>query len=290
MLIAERRSCLDHSIAELDIDRTPMIRLSVNVNKVATLRNSRGGREPSVLEAVERLRRGRRAWHHRASARRSAPHHAGRCARRSRGRCASHAPAVEFNIEGDPRPELLELVDEVRPDQCTLVPVVPGEITSQAGWQPGRDDRAPAGRSSAVCKRAACASACSSMPTPEPIRWAASIGADRVELYTEPFARAFEQGRRRGRRVVRAVRRGGRAGARARPRRQRRPRPRSREPRRCSATCRTSTRSRSATPSCRARCSSACDASSASIWPVLVGGRADADGAIRYDRIVHHEI
>ena len=55
------------------------------------------------------------------------------CARlpRSWRRCAAR---VEFNIEGDPRPDLVALVLEVRPDQCTLVPVMPGEITSQAGW------------------------------------------------------------------------------------------------------------------------------------------------------------
>ena len=52
----------------------------------------------------------------------------------SRSASRERAPAVEFNIEGDPRPDLLELVEEVAPDQCTLVPVVPGEITSQAGW------------------------------------------------------------------------------------------------------------------------------------------------------------
>ncbi len=102
----------------------------------ACAERARGGR---------RLRRRRRAGHHGAPARRSAAHHAGRRARRSRGRCAGARPAIEYNIEGDPRPELLELVEEVRPDQCTLVPVVPGEITSQAGWQPGpATERLPA--------------------------------------------------------------------------------------------------------------------------------------------------
>ena len=108
--------------------------LSVNVNKVATLRNSRGGNVPSVVDAARRLRRRRRAGHHRSSARRRAAHHV----RRRAAIAASCAPrasgAVEFNIEGDPRPDLLALVHEVRPDQCTLVPVAPGEMTSQAGW------------------------------------------------------------------------------------------------------------------------------------------------------------
>ena len=60
---------------------------------------------------------------------------------------ASVRPRVEFNIEGDPRPDLLALVKEVRPDQCTLVPVVPGEITSQAGWTPAHCRRPAGGRS-----------------------------------------------------------------------------------------------------------------------------------------------
>ncbi len=103
-------------------------------------------------------------------------------------------PRIEYNIEGDPRPDLLELVREVRPDQCTLVPVVPGEVTSQAGWRPGvQTDRLPA-----VVRDLRAAGVRVSLfvdPIAEPIRWAASVGADRVELYTEPFARAFERGR-----------------------------------------------------------------------------------------------
>ena len=107
--------------------------------------------------------------------------------------CARCRPAVEFNIEGDPRAELLDLVEEVRPDQCTLVPVVPGEVTSQAGWQAGPErDRLPdvIGRLKALGVRVSLFVDAE----PDPIRWAASAGADRVELYTEPFARAFERG------------------------------------------------------------------------------------------------
>src|SRR5690349_8524882 len=110
-----------------------MIRLSVNVNKVATLRNSRGGREPNVLGAVQACLRAGAAGitvHPRADQRHIAPQDVRDIARALEGR----RPAVEYNIEGDPRPDLLDLVDEVRPDQCTLVPVAPGEITSQAGW------------------------------------------------------------------------------------------------------------------------------------------------------------
>src|SRR3954466_9231590 len=121
-----------------------MVLLSVNVNKVATPRNSRGGREPDVREAVEVcLAAGVPGItvHPRADRRHITPDDVRAIARLLRER----APGVEYNIEGDPRPELLDLVDEVRPAQCTLVPVAPGEVTSQAGWRAGTDaDRIPA--------------------------------------------------------------------------------------------------------------------------------------------------
>jgi len=100
---------------------------------------------------------------------------------------------VEYNIEGDPRPDLLDLVDEVRPDQCTLVPVMPGEITSQAGWQPGP---MTAGIPAVIARLHASGVRVSVFvdTEPDPIRWAQSAGADRIELYTEPYARAFEEG------------------------------------------------------------------------------------------------
>src|SRR6476620_1091487 len=120
-----------------------MARLSVNVNKVATLRNSRGGEIPSVLEAVRVCVAAGAPGitvHPRADRRHITPEDVRALARLLR----DTAPGVEYNIEGDPRPELLALVDEVRPDQCTLVPVVPGDVPSHAGWQPGpATDRIP---------------------------------------------------------------------------------------------------------------------------------------------------
>jgi pyridoxine 5-phosphate synthase len=169
-----------------------MIHLSVNVNKVATLRNSRGGRMPSVIEAVAAsIAAGAPGItvHPRADRRHITPDDVREIAQVLR----TLPPAVEFNIEGDPRSELLDLVEEVRPDQCTLVPVAPGEVTSQAGWQPGPErDRLPdvIGRLKALGVRVSVFVDAE----PDPIRWAASAGADRVELYTEPFARAFEHG------------------------------------------------------------------------------------------------
>ena len=169
-----------------------MIRLSVNVNKIATLRNSRGGRVPSVVEAVQTCLAAGAAGitvHPRADRRHITPEDV----RQIAGVLRAHAPAVEFNIEGDPRPDLLDLVAEVRPDQCTLVPVVAGEITSQAGWQPGPGtERLPG-----VVDRLRGMGVRVSLfvdAQEDPVRWAASIGANGVELYTEPFARAFELG------------------------------------------------------------------------------------------------
>jgi pyridoxine 5-phosphate synthase len=167
-----------------------MVRLSVNVNKVATLRNSRGGSVPRVEQAVEVcIAAGSPGItvHPRADRRHITPEDVRDIARMLAG------TSVELNIEGDPRPELLDLVEEVRPDQCTLVPVVAGEITSQAGWQPGPQTDGLAAVVRAFKSRGIRVSLFVD-PVPAPIEWAASVGADRVELYTEPFARAFERG------------------------------------------------------------------------------------------------
>src|SRR3954465_1622968 len=115
-----------------------MTKLSVNVNKVATLRNARGGRQPDLLEAVDVcVSAGVHGItvHPRADRRHITPQDVRAIALSLRQRTRR----IEYNIEGDARPELIELVEEVRPDQCTLVPVVPGEVTSQAGWQPGKN-------------------------------------------------------------------------------------------------------------------------------------------------------
>jgi pyridoxine 5-phosphate synthase len=166
-------------------------KLSVNVNKVATLRNSRGGSVPSVLAAVRVcLAAGAPGItvHPRADAR----HITTADVHDIAGELRQH-PGIEYNIEGDPRPDLLAMVRTVRPDQCTLVPVRPGEVTSQAGWPP---DTPVAGMRDIVGDLRAHGVRVSMFVDPEPdaIRWAASLGADRVELYTEPFARGFDAG------------------------------------------------------------------------------------------------
>src|SRR5436190_16338248 len=115
--------------------RTGGPRLSVNVNKVATLRNSRGGALPSVVDAVRVcVSAGARGItvHPRADER----HITAIDVTAIASFLAPSRREVEFNIEGDPRPDLVDMVRRVRPHQCTLVPVRPGEITSQAGRPP----------------------------------------------------------------------------------------------------------------------------------------------------------
>jgi pyridoxine 5-phosphate synthase len=169
-----------------------MIRLSVNVNKVATVRNSRGGHVPSVVDAVRVcIDAGAPGItvHPRADARhitRADVYDIAEELSRLGGR-------VEYNIEGDPRPDLIDLVRDVRPTQCTLVPVVPGEITSQAGW-PAATPRASLKDAIASLQSAGVRVSLFVDPHPDAIGWAHEMGGDRVELYTEPFARAFERG------------------------------------------------------------------------------------------------
>ena len=169
-----------------------MVRLSVNVNKVATLRNSRGGTVPSVLEAARVCAAAGAPGitvHPRADAR----HITADDVRELAAWWQALGGAVEYNIEGDPRPELLALVHEVRPTQCTLVPVRPGEVTSEAGW-PAETPRGEMTRIVGGLRDAGVRVSIFVDPAIAPIDWAAAIGADRVELYTEPFARAFARG------------------------------------------------------------------------------------------------
>ncbi len=169
-----------------------MARLSVNVNKVATLRNSRGGAVPNLVEAVRVCVEAGAPGitvHPRADQRHIRPADVYDVA-------AALAPVrdrVEYNIEGDPRPEFVDMVDSVRPDQCTLVPVRPGELTSEAGWPADTPKAALAEIVERLRDRGVRVSVFVD-PEPRVIDWAAELGADRIELYTEPYARAFERG------------------------------------------------------------------------------------------------
>jgi pyridoxine 5-phosphate synthase len=170
----------------------PSIKLSVNVNKVATLRNSRGGGEPDVLQAVSTCVAAG------APGITAHPRADGRHIRASDvygiADLLKSSPEVEYNLEGDPRPDFLDLVLKVRPTQCTLVPVQPGEVTSQAGWPAHTvvdELRSIVGGMKKIGVRVSLFID----PVPEAVKWAAAVGGDRIELYTEPFARAFETGR-----------------------------------------------------------------------------------------------
>jgi pyridoxine 5-phosphate synthase len=169
-----------------------MIRLSVNVNKVATLRNSRGGALPSVVDAVRVCVDAGAPGitvHPRADER-----HITRIdVLAIAAFLGPRRGEVEFNIEGDPRPDLLQLVQEVRPDQCTLVPVRPGEVTSQAGW-PSNTPTAALGAIVRDLQGRRIRVSLFVEPDAAAIKWAASLGAARIELYTEPFAHAFKEG------------------------------------------------------------------------------------------------
>jgi len=173
-----------------------VVKLSVNVNKVATLRNSRGGSSPSVLDAVRAcVAAGAPSItvHPRADERHIRRTDVLEVSALLRGELSQHR--VELNIEGDPRPDWVELVKQARPDQATLVPVRPGEITSEAGWPADADLRGEVRALRGIGARVSVFVAASESA----VRWAAEMGADRVELYTGPFAEAFAHDPERGR-------------------------------------------------------------------------------------------
>ena len=164
-----------------------MTRLSVNVNKVALLRNSRPLDIPGV-EHIARIALDAGAHgitvHPRPDARHIRERDVGVLLKlvRSRG--------VEFNIEGNPFHQLMNVVRAARPDQCTLVPDDPGAATSDHGWDLARNhDRLRP----VVAELKAMGIRVSLFMDADEHAMAAArdIGADRVELYTEPYARAF---------------------------------------------------------------------------------------------------
>jgi pyridoxine 5-phosphate synthase len=165
-----------------------MTRLSVNLNKIALLRNSRTIGIPDVAYAARlALDAGAQGItvHPRPDGRhiRAPDVHQLRDLVRLR-------PGIEYNIEGNPFHQVMELVRAVRPDQCTLVPDDPAAFTSDHGWNLERD----AGRlEPAVAELKALGVRVSLFmdPVPEAMNPVRALGADRVELYTEPYARQF---------------------------------------------------------------------------------------------------
>lgn len=165
-----------------------MTRLSVNINKIATLRNARGGNMPDVTKAAldcERFGAEGITVHPRPDERHI---------RYSDVRTIRPLVSTEFNIEGNPIPSFRELVCEVRPDQVTLVPDALDAITSNAGWDTVHN-KAFLTDMCATFKALGIRVSIFVDPVPEMVRGAAECGADRVELYTEAYARQFPLGR-----------------------------------------------------------------------------------------------
>ncbi|HMN05474.1 MAG TPA: pyridoxine 5'-phosphate synthase [Flavobacteriales bacterium] len=161
-----------------------MTKLSVNINKLATLRNARGGNNPDVLAwAVQMERFG-------AQGITVHPRPDERHIRYADVRALKPLLTTEFNIEGYPNETFINLVLEVRPAQVTLVPDPPGVLTSDAGW----DAKGRKAELKAVIKRFKEAGIRTSifMETDvEQIAHAADTGTDRIELYTGPYAEQY---------------------------------------------------------------------------------------------------
>ena len=163
-----------------------MTQLSVNINKVATLRNARGGNTPNVLQfAIDCERFG-------AQGITVHPRPDERHIRRSDVYAIKKAIGVEFNIEGYPSADFVRLVCEVHPAQVTLVPDSPEQLTSNHGWDTVHNKmllqtliqtfHAEGIRVSLFVD-----------PLPEMVEGAKKVGADRVELYTGPYADLFHK-------------------------------------------------------------------------------------------------
>ncbi len=164
-----------------------MTKLSVNINKIAVIRNSRGGNMPDVVQAalnIERFGADGITVHPRPDARHI---------RHDDVRELKRVIATELNVEGNPTDSFTDLVLEVRPAQVTLVPDAPDAITSSAGWN------TVANREylTELCSKFKAAGIRVSIfvdPDPEMVRGAKECGADRVELYTEAYAREHADG------------------------------------------------------------------------------------------------
>jgi pyridoxine 5-phosphate synthase len=164
-------------------------KLSVNINKIATLRNSRGGNTPDVLQvAIDCQRFG-------ADGITVHPRPDERHIRYADVRALRSLVTTEFNIEGNPKEDsFVSLVLEVKPEQVTLVPDEPGQLTSNHGW----NTLAEADylrRIIAVFKEAGIRTSIFVDPVADIIRGAKETGTDRIELYTENYAREYSADR-----------------------------------------------------------------------------------------------
>lgn len=161
-----------------------MTRLSVNINKIATLRNARGGNNPDVLQVAldcERFGAQGITVHPRPDERHI---------RYSDVIALKKIVTTEFNIEGYPDDRYLKLVSETRPAQATLVPDKPDAITSNAGWDTVKNEKFLTEIIQELKKSGARVSVFVD-PDAKMVEGAKKVGADRIELYTEPYASHF---------------------------------------------------------------------------------------------------
>ncbi len=167
-----------------------MTNLSVNLNKIALLRNSRGRDFPNVVKfANKMIALGVQGItvHPRQDER-----HITKSDAIDLGELLSKNSEVEFNIEGYPSQDFMELVARIQPDQCTLVPDSPDQLTSDHGWNLEKDG----GFVQNICSQLTSEGIRSSIfidPNPSQIKLVANTGADRIELYTEEYASTFNQ-------------------------------------------------------------------------------------------------
>lgn len=162
-----------------------MTRLSVNINKIATLRNSRGGNNPDLIQVAldcERFGAQGITVHPRPDERHI---------RYADVYALKEVVTTEFNIEGNPlEASFVELVLAVKPEQVTLVPDALGQITSNHGWDTIQHQELLK-RLIAPFKEAGIRTSIFVDPVLEMVEAAATTGADRIELYTEPYATDF---------------------------------------------------------------------------------------------------
>jgi len=170
-----------------------MARLSVNLNKIALLRNSRHTGVPDVLKFARIA--------HDAGADGLTVHprpderHIRRADVPALAKLMQHwRPACELNIEGYPDERLLDIVREARPEQCTLVPDPPGAFTSEEGWKLDGSDSTDVRPAVAELKRLGCRVILFLDPDPAAVERVPGSGADGIEIYTGTYAAAFRAG------------------------------------------------------------------------------------------------
>jgi pyridoxine 5-phosphate synthase len=161
-----------------------MTRLSVNINKIATLRNARGGNNPDVIRTAQDCER------FGAEGITVHPRQDERHIKYSDVLALNDVVKTEFNIEGYPDERYLKIISQVKPAQATLVPDPPHAITSNAGWDTVTNENLLRD----VVKEIKSYGVRVSIfvdPVPRMVEGAKRVNADRVELYTEPYAREF---------------------------------------------------------------------------------------------------